>query len=70
MISYGKQFIDQKDIDAVIEVLKSDWLTQGPAVEKFEKELKTYFGSNHCCVVANGTAALHLTGLAPWLAAW
>ena len=64
MISYGKQSIDQSDIDCVIEVLKSDWLTQGPAVELFESHLKEYFGSNHACVVSNGTAALHLVGLA------
>jgi dTDP-4-amino-4,6-dideoxygalactose transaminase len=36
MISYGKQSIDQTDLDAVLEVLKGDWLTQGPAVEKFD----------------------------------
>ena len=64
MISYGKQSIDQSDIDCVLEVLKSDWLTQGPAVELFESHLKTYFGSKHACVVSNGTAALHLVGLA------
>ena len=64
MISYGKQAIDQSDIDCVIEVLKTDWLTQGPAVELFENHLKTYFGSKHACVVSNGTAALHLVGLA------
>jgi UDP-4-amino-4,6-dideoxy-N-acetyl-beta-L-altrosamine transaminase len=64
MISYGKQFIDQSDIDAVVNVLKSDWLTQGPAVETFENDLKNYFGARHTCAVANGTAALHLTGLA------
>jgi len=64
MISYGKQSIDKSDIDAVVEVLQSDWLTQGPTVELFENDLKTYFGADHCCVVSNGTAALHLTGLA------
>ena len=64
MIFYGKQSIDQSDIDAVVEVLKSDWLTQGPAVETFENDLKHYFGSKHACAVANGTAALHLIGLA------
>ncbi|HIC43552.1 MAG TPA: aminotransferase class I/II-fold pyridoxal phosphate-dependent enzyme, partial [Sulfurimonas sp.] len=64
MISYGKQSIDQSDIDAVVEVLKRDWLTQGPAVETFENDLKNYFGAKHCCAVSNGTAALHLTGLA------
>ena len=64
MISYGKQTIDQGDIDAVVEVLKGDWLTQGPAIEIFESDLKNYFGANHACAVANGTAALHLVGLA------
>jgi perosamine synthetase len=64
MISYGKQSIDQSDIDAVVNVIKGDWLTQGPAVETFENDLKNYFGADHACAVANGTAALHLTGLA------
>ena len=64
MISYGKQSIDQSDIDAVVEILKGDWLTQGPAVKNFEDELINYFGSNHACAISNGTAALHLTGLA------
>ncbi len=64
MISYGKQSIDKSDIEAVIDVLKGDWLTQGPAVETFENDLKSYFGSKHSCVVANGTAALHLVGIA------
>ena len=64
MISYGKQTIDQGDIDAVVDALKGDWLTQGPAVETFEYDLQKYFGAKHACAVANGTAALHLTGLA------
>jgi perosamine synthetase len=64
MISYGKQNIDQSDIDCVIDILNGDWLTQGPAVERFETDLKNYFGAKHACVVSNGTAALHLTGLA------
>ena len=64
MISYGKQSIDQSDIDAVVDVLNGDWLTQGSAVDTFENDLKLYFGSSHACAVANGTAALHLTGLA------
>ena len=64
MISYGKQAIDQSDVDAVIDVLNSDWLTQGPAVEIFENNLNDYFGSKHACAVSSGTAALHLTGLA------
>ena len=64
MINYGRQFIDSADIKAVGKVLKSDWLTQGPQVINFEKKLKSFFGAKHCCVVANGTAALHLAGLA------
>ena len=64
MISYGKQSIDQSDIDAVVKVLKGDWLTQGPAVGQFENDLKNYFGAKHACAVSNGTAALHLAGLA------
>ena len=64
MISYGKQSIHQSDIDAVIKVLKGDWLTQGPAVETFEDDLQKYFGAKHVCIVSNGTAALHLAGLA------
>ena len=58
MISYGRQSIDQSDIDAVVDVLNGDWLTQGPAVETFENDLKLYFGARHACAVANGTAAL------------
>ncbi len=51
MISYGKQSIDQSDIDSVVEVLGGDWLTQGPSVESFENNLKNYFGSQYCCAV-------------------
>ena len=64
MISYGKQTIDQNDIDSIVRILTQDYLTQGPIVEKFETELSSYFGATHCCVVANGTAALHLAGIA------
>ena len=64
MISYGKQSISQDDIDAVVDVLKSDWLTQGPAVEAFESSLNKYFGSKYSCALSNGTAALHLAGMA------
>ena len=64
MISYGKQTIDQEDIDAILTVIKGDWLTQGPLIEIFEDRLSSYFGAKNCCVVSNGTAALHLTGIA------
>ena len=64
MISYGRQFLDKKDLLSVSKVLRSGWLTQGPSIKKFENALKKKFGSKHCCVVTNGTAALHLVGLA------
>ena len=64
MISYGKQSIDQSDIDSIVDVLKGDWLTQGPYVDAFEHNLNNYFGSKYACAVSSGTAALHLTGLA------
>ncbi len=64
MVNYGKQSLDQSDIDAVVEALKSDWITQGPVVEVFENSLCSYFGASRACAVANGTAALHLTALA------
>ncbi|MDC0865579.1 UDP-4-amino-4,6-dideoxy-N-acetyl-beta-L-altrosamine transaminase [bacterium] len=63
MISYGKQSIDQSDIDCLVESLKSNWLTQGPKIDIFENDLKKYFGANYACAVANGTGALHLVGM-------
>ncbi|MEW6195433.1 MAG: UDP-4-amino-4,6-dideoxy-N-acetyl-beta-L-altrosamine transaminase [Bacteroidota bacterium] len=62
--SYGKQTIDQDDINAVVEALKSDWMTQGPTIQKFEKALCEKFGSEFASVAANGTACLHLIALA------
>lgn len=62
--SYGKQTIQQDDIDAVTEVLKGDWLTQGPYVKQFEDDLAEKFGAKYVSAVANGTAGLHLIGLA------
>ena len=64
MISYGKQSINQDDIDAVIGVLKSDSLTQGPKVVEFENDLAKYCKATYVKVVNNGTAALHLAYLA------
>ena len=59
MIPYGKQSINQNDIDAVVNVLKSDWLTTGPAVEKFESDLQQFTGGVPVVSVSSGTAALH-----------
>jgi UDP-4-amino-4,6-dideoxy-N-acetyl-beta-L-altrosamine transaminase len=63
-IPYGKQSIDQSDIDAVVDVLKSDFLTQGPAVSAFEDAFAKYIGVKYAVAVSNGTAALHLSALA------
>jgi UDP-4-amino-4,6-dideoxy-N-acetyl-beta-L-altrosamine transaminase len=63
-IPYGRQEITEEDINAVIQVLRSDFLTQGPAIEKFEKEFAAYIGCKYAVAVANGTAALHLSALA------
>ena len=64
MITYGKQSINQDDIDAVSEVLASDFLTQGPKVKEFESNLSDYVGAKFAKTVSNGTAALHLAYLA------
>lgn len=64
MIPYGRQEITQKDIDAVINTLKSDYLTQGPKVSEFEVAFAKYIGSKFAVAVSNGTAALHLCALA------
>ncbi len=62
--SYGKQTIDDADIQSVVETLKSDWLTQGPTIQKFEQALNEKFGSKYGSAVANGTAGLHLIAMA------
>lgn len=64
MIYYGKQFIDEQDINAVIEVLKSDFLTQGPVIENFEKAVAEYCGTKYAVAVTNATSALHIACLA------
>ena len=63
-IPYGRQNITQEDIQAVIETLQSDYLTQGPKIVEFENAFATYIGSKYAVAVANGTAALHLCTLA------
>lgn len=69
MIPYGRQNISEADILAVAEVLRSDFLTQGPAIERFEKTVADYCGVRHAVAVSSATAALHIaclaTGLGP-----
>ncbi len=59
-IPYGKQCITEEDVQAVIETLKSDYLTQGPKILAFELAFARYVGAQYAVAVANGTAALHL----------
>ena len=63
-IPYGKQNITQSDIDAVVEVLKADYLTQGPKIKEFEDAFASYVDAKYALAVSNGTAALHLCALA------
>lgn len=58
-IPYGRQLIDEDDIQAVVDVLKSDYLTTGPAVKDFEDNVATYVGAKYAVAFSNGTAALH-----------
>jgi UDP-4-amino-4,6-dideoxy-N-acetyl-beta-L-altrosamine transaminase len=60
MIPYGHQLIEKEDIDAVIDVLTSDWLTTGPYIEKFENSLCEYTGAHHAVVVNSATSALDI----------
>ena len=64
MIPYGRQEISDEDISEVIAVLKSDFLTQGPAIERFEQAVADYCGATHAVAVSSATAALHLACLA------
>ena len=59
-IPYGRQSINEEDINEVVKVLQSDFLTQGPKVKEFEIAFASYVGSKFAVAVSNGTAALHL----------
>jgi perosamine synthetase len=61
MIPYGRQTIDEDDLKAVNDVLRSDWLTTGPKVVEFEQAVADYVGTKYAVAVSNGTAALHAT---------
>lgn len=63
-IPYGRQHITEEDVKAVVETLKSDYLTQGPKIAEFETAFANYVGSKYAVALANGTAALHLCTLA------
>jgi UDP-4-amino-4,6-dideoxy-N-acetyl-beta-L-altrosamine transaminase len=63
-IPYGKQFITEEDVKAVTDVLKSDYLTQGPVINEFEKQFASYCNAKYAVAVSNGTAGLHLATLA------
>lgn len=64
MIPYGRQDITEEDIDAVVDVLRSDFLTQGPLVPQFEDAVRTHVGANHAVAVNSATSALHIACLA------
>jgi UDP-4-amino-4,6-dideoxy-N-acetyl-beta-L-altrosamine transaminase len=68
-IPYGRQDISEEDIQAVVEVLKSDWLTQGPTIERFEKMVAEYCGANYAVAVNSATSALHIACMAAELQA-
>jgi perosamine synthetase len=59
MIPYGRQTVDEDDINAVVDVLRSDWLTTGPKVTEFEKTFADFVGAKFAVAVSSGTAALH-----------
>ncbi len=63
-IPYGKQYINQEDIDVVVKALTAEFLTQGPAIKQFEDEFAAYVGAKYAVAVSNGTAALHLCAMA------
>lgn len=63
-LSYGKQTVDEEDIQAVVDVLKGDYLTTGPFVKEFEEKVASYVGAKYAVAVSNGTAALHVACLA------
>lgn len=65
--AYGKQLIDEEDIAAVVETLRSDYLTCGPKVREFEQAICDYTGAKYAVAVANATAGLHIAALAAGL---
>ncbi len=66
-LPYGRQLIEDDDVEAVVRVLRGPYLTQGPAIASFEKTVAEYVGARHAVAVASGTAALHIAALAAGL---
>lgn len=73
-IPYGRQFIDETDLEAVVAVLKSDFITQGPAIGAFERKVADFCGAKHAVAVSSATAALHIgaqaLGVGPGTTLW
>src|SRR6266853_4409166 len=67
LLPYGHQSIDEEDIQAVVKVLRSDWITTGPTVGEFEEAFAGYVGARHAVSFSSGTAALHGTAFAAGL---
>jgi UDP-4-amino-4,6-dideoxy-N-acetyl-beta-L-altrosamine transaminase len=63
-LPYGRQWISEADIEAVVAVLRSEWLTQGPLIERFERKVADYCGAQYAVAVSSATAALHVGALA------
>src|ERR1700677_5036878 len=69
LLPYGRQSVDEADIQAVVDVLRSDWLTTGPKVGEFEEAFATRVGAMHAVSFSSGTAALHGAAFAAGLSA-
>ena len=59
MIHYGRQWIDEDDIQAVVDVMRGDFLTMGPAIGRFDEDVASACGVRHAVCISNGTSALH-----------
>src|SRR5215469_1539308 len=64
LLPYGRQAVDERDIEAVVDVLRSSWLTTGPKVGEFEESFAAYVGAGHAVSFSSGTAALHAAAFA------
>src|SRR5258706_16127697 len=69
LLPYGRQSLDDGDIESVVEVLKSDWLTTGPKVGEFEERFAAWVGAKYAVSFSSGTAALHAAAFAAGLGA-